>query len=478
MKQFLDRDFLLETESARRLYFDIADAGNIPIIDYHCHLSPREIAENKKYSNITEAWLYFDHYKWRAMRFCGCDERYITGNASDFEKFREYCRIMPGLIGNPLYHWSHIELRRYFDCELVICEENCEKIWMLTAEKLADESMSPQSLISRSGLRLLCTTDDPADSLEYHKMIADSDFGTKVLPAFRPDKCMNIERPGIRKYIYSLGEANGVNITDLKTLEKALINSLERFEALGCRTADHGMDNYVDFEYPDPYHADLIFRKALESDGRGITANELALFKSQMMRFFAKEYNRRGFVMQLHYGVLRNPNTHMFNALGADAGFDTIYGKNCTYKLACLLDYLEREVGLPKTVIYSVNPSENAAVAALCGSFCRGDGSGMPTVTQGSAWWFNDNADGIKAQLRSYANLAPLGGFIGMLTDSRSLLSYPRHEYFRRILCSVIGELVENGLYPDDSATLKKLIDDICYNNTNRYFGFGLEEIR
>lgn len=478
MKQFLDRDFLLETESARRLYFDIADAGNIPIIDYHCHLSPREIAENKKYSNITEAWLYFDHYKWRAMRFCGCDERYIMGNASDFEKFREYCRIMPGLVGNPLYHWSHIELRRYFDCELVICEENCEKIWMLTAEKLADESMSPQSLISRSGVRLLCTTDDPADNLEYHKMIADSDFGTKVLPAFRPDKCMSIERPGIRKYIHSLGEANGVNITDLKTLEKALINSLERFEALGCRTADHGMDNYVDFEYPDPYHADLIFRKALESDGRGITANELALFKSQMMRFFAKEYNRRGFVMQLHYGVLRNPNTHMFNALGADAGFDTIYGKNCIYKIACLLDYLEREVGLPKTVIYSVNPSENATVAALCGSFCRGDGSGMPTVTQGSAWWFNDNADGIKAQLRSYANLASLGGFLGMLTDSRSLLSYPRHEYFRRLLCSVIGELVENGLYPDDSATLKKLINDICYNNTNRYFGFGLEDIR
>ena len=469
MKNFMDKDFLLETPTAQWLYHE--HAAKLPVIDYHCHLVPAEIAENKKFSNITELWLYADHYKWRAMRSCGVDEKYITGNGSDFEKFREYCRIMPLLIGNPVYHWSHLELRRYFDCDLVICPENCEKIWQITAEKLASPEMSAKNLIKNSGVKLLCTTDDPCDTLEYHKAIKESGFEVKVLPAFRPDKGLNIERRGITAYIDALGKANGVKITDLQSLEAAYTVSLDRFSENGCLTADHGMDNYVDFVTPDPYHADLIFKKALASDGKDINDEELALFKSQMMRFFGKEYVKRGYVMQIHYGVLRNPNANMFSKLGPDSGFDTIYGKGCTEKLAGLLNYLELSEALPKTIIYSINPAENAAVATLCGSFCRGNGGGVPTVTQGSAWWFNDNIDGMREQIKALGNLGVLSKFIGMVTDSRSLLSYPRHEYFRRIVCEFIGNLVENGEYPDDMEFLEGAVKDIAFRNAKAYFG-------
>ncbi len=471
MKQFMGNDFLLETPSAVKLYTDYA--SKLPIIDYHCHLSPREIAENKKFSNITELWLYADHYKWRAMRCCGVDEKYITGNGSDFEKFREYCRIMPLLIGHPVYHWSHLELRRYFDCDLTINSANCEKIWELTADKLARDNYGAQDYIRNSGVVLLCTTDDPADSLEYHRQIKESGFEVKVLPAFRPDKGFNIERRGIVDYIKALGNSTGVNITDYDSLCQAYTVSLDRFEELGCKTADHGMDNYISFAKPDKYHADEIFKKALASDGADITEDELALWKTQLMRFFGLEYVKRNWVLQLHYGVLRNTNKAMFAKLGPDSGYDMIHAKSCVADIAYLLDYMQMNDALPKTIIYPINSTDNAAVGTLCGCFCRGDGSNTPTVVQGSGWWFNDNIDGMEAQMKSFANLASLGNFLGMLTDSRSFMSYPRHEYFRRILCNIIGGWVENGYYPDFDAAAD-IVKRISYENTRNYFGFDV----
>ena len=472
MKNFMDEKFLLSNKTAEILYENYA--SKMPIIDYHCHLPVKEIAEDVSYSNITELWLAADHYKWRAMRSAGVSEKYITGDASDYEKFREYCKIMPSLIGNPVYHWSHLELRRYFDCNLTICEKNCDEIWQLTAEKLKSPDMTARRLIERSNCVLLCTTDDPADLLEYHKQIAeDKSFGTQVLPAFRPDTGLNIERSGITAYVERLGKANGVEIKDLAGLMSAYEASLDRFEALGCRTADHGMDDYISFAKPDEYHADLIFKKALASDGKDITEDELTLFKSEMLYFFGKQYKKRGWVMQLHFGVARNPNTKMFKALGRDSGYDNIHGKNCIRDLGYLLDYLTEKEAMPRTILYSVNPADNEAIGALIGSFQGSDGY-IPTVMQGSAWWFNDNIDGMRNQMRSLANLSAFGRFLGMLTDSRSFTSYPRHEYFRRILCDTVGSWVEEGLYPADYDELAQLICDICYNNAKNFFGFKL----
>lgn len=472
MKRFMDENFLLDTQTTARLYHEYAE--KLPIIDYHCHLAPAEIAENKKFSNITELWLYADHYKWRAMRSCGVDEKYITGDGSDYEKFREFCRIMPLLIGNPIYHWSHLELKRYFGIELIINAENCDKIWCMTAEKLERDSFGAQDYIRSSNVKLLCTTDDPSDDLRYHRQLQESDFEVKVLPAFRPDRGLNIERRGITDYIKKLGESTGIEISDYDSLCRAYAVSLDRFASLGCKTADHGMDDFIRFVKPDKYHANEIFKKALASDGADVDADELALWKTQMMRFFGLEYVKRGWVLQLHYGVMRNPNKVMFSRLGADSGFDTIHGSNCIADIAALLNYLQENNALPRTIIYPINPSDNAAIGTLCGSFCRGDGDGMPTVVQGSAWWFNDNIDGMEAQLKSYANLAALGNFLGMLTDSRSFLSYPRHEYFRRILCNIIGSWVEKGLYPDEIAA-GEIVKRISYYNTVNYFGFDIE---
>ncbi|MBQ3126602.1 MAG: glucuronate isomerase [Clostridia bacterium] len=474
MQRFMDKDFLLTTQTARVL--DHMYAAKMPIIDYHCHLSPAEIAEDKRWSNISELWLGGDHYKWRAMRSCGIDEACITGNASDYEKFRAWCRCMPQLIGNPLYHWSHLELRRYFDCDLIINEKNCDAIWRLTAEKLADPAFSAKGLITRSRVKLLCTTDDPCDALADHeKIAADKAFTTRVLPAFRPDKVLALDKPGITAYFARLGDANGVKITDLASLEQALTVALDRFAAHGCLTADHGVNDAVTFVKPDPYHAEQILKTALASDGRDVSPEQAALFRAQMMRFLGREYVKRGWVSQIHFGVLRNPNARMFDRLGPDSGFDVIHGGSSIAPLAALLSYLESEDALPRTVLYSINPAEDAAVAVLCGAFQRGNGSGRPTVTQGSAWWFNDNLDGMRRQMQTLANESAFGHFLGMLTDSRSFLSYPRHEYFRRILCALIGDWVESGLYPADMEALAQMVCDICYNNTKDFFGFTIE---
>ncbi len=466
-KSFMGQNFLLHSETAVRLYHDVA--AKLPIVDYHCHLSPEEIARDVHYSNITELWLYGDHYKWRAMRACGVEERFITGDGSDYEKFRAYCSCMPRLAGNPLYHWSHLELRRYFDCELTINAENCDAIWALTAARLAEPEFSARGLMLRSGVEMVGTTDDPCDDLRHHRALAESDFSVRVLPTFRPDRALRPDRADYRAYLSELGRANGVEIADLASLCKALSASLDRFCALGCRAADHGMDEYVRFATPDPYHAELVLKKALAGEGRTITEQELALFTAQLTRFLGQEYVRRGMVMQLHFGVLRDPNTAMHRRLGANSGFDVIHGQNCIAPLAKLLDYLSQANALPRTVLYSINAQDNEAVAVLCGAFSTSE-DGLPRVLQGSAWWFNDRLDGMRDQLRAFAGLSAIGSFLGMLTDSRSFLSYPRHEYFRRIFCDMLGDMVERGEYPDDPAALDALVRDVCYGNAKRYF--------
>lgn len=468
MKKFMDENFLLNGEVAKALYHTYAE--KLPIIDYHCHVSPKEIAEDKRYSNITEVWLGGDHYKWRAMRCCGVPEEKITGNASDYDKFAAFCETMPKLIGNPMYHWSHLELKRYFDCDLTINPENCDEIWRITSDRLAEDDMSVKGIIRRSNVDVICTTDDPTDTLEWHKKIAEDKFEVKVLPAFRPDKGLNINKEGITGYIKKLSEASKTNITSLSELKEALVKRLDFFASMGCKTADHGLDEYV-YSETNFYEADQIFKKALESDGKNISFEELGKFKTEMLSFLAGEYKKRSMVMQLHFGVLRNQNSRMFKALGPDCGFDTVGNFDMISSLSRLLDKADSTDNLPRTILYSINSKDNSAVAALAGCF-ELSGDGKPKVMQGSAWWFSDNLTGMKAQMTELANLSAFGNFLGMLTDSRSFLSYTRHEYFRRILCDLIGQWVENGELPLDIDNLAQTVVDICYNNSRDFFEF------
>ncbi len=465
----MGKNFLLTTETAKILYHTYA--AELPIIDYHCHVPPRDIAEDKQYSNITELWLSGDHYKWRAMRSCGVPEKYITGDASDYEKFAAYAKIMPQLIGNPLYHWTHLELRRYFNCDLILSEATADEVWNITSSLLADPSMSVRNIIRKSHVEIICTTDDPADTLEYHKAIAEDDtFDTQVLPAFRPDKCFNINKPGLAEYYKKLGEASGVEIHDVASLKEALGKRIEFFDSMGCRTADHGLDEFPMFVKPNEYAANKALECALASDGRDVTPEMLCVLKCEMLGYLAAEYEKHGWVMQFHAGVYRNANTRMMKALGPDTGFDTV-GYTNVAGIIELLDMMESRGALPRTIIYSIDPSANASIAAAIGCFQTAE-DGHPKVMQGSAWWFNDTIDGMKAQMANLANLSAFGRFNGMLTDSRSFTSYPRHEYFRRILCALIGEWVEKGLYPFDPEALATLICDICYNNTKNFFRF------
>ncbi len=473
MKTFMGKNFLLSTETAKILYHTYA--AELPIIDYHCHVSPKDIAENKQYSNITELWLGGDHYKWRAIRSAGVPEKYITGDASDYEKFKAYATVMPSLIGNPLYHWTHLELKRYFDCDLILSADTCDEIWELTSAKLAEPDMRVRSLIENSRVDLLCTTDDPADTLEYHKALAEDDsFKTQVLPAWRPDKCFNINKPGLREYYDKLGAAAGVEIKDVATLKEALAGRIAFFAEMGCRTADHGLDEFPMFVEPDPYHVQQAMDVALASDGKDVTPEMLSVFKCGMLSFLAEEYAKQGWVMQIHMGVYRNANTNIYKTLGVDTGFDTI-GECNIPDIIRLLDMMEKRNALPRTILYSIDPTQNAAIGAMIGCF-QTAGDGYPKVMQGSAWWFNDTIDGMRAQMMQLANLSVFGKFLGMLTDSRSFTSYPRHEYFRRILCDVIGTWVEEGMYPFDTEALAQLVCDICYNNAKNFFGFQLGE--
>ncbi|MEX1377493.1 MAG: glucuronate isomerase [Eubacteriales bacterium] len=464
MKRFLDNDFLLKTKTAQKLYHDFAE--KMPIIDYHCHINPSEIAENKVYGNITQVWLYGDHYKWRAMRACGVEEKYITGDATDYEKFEKWAEVMPSLIGNPLYHWTHLELKKYFGYDEALSKETASKVWDICNKKL--EKMSVRDIINSSNVETICTTDDPIDTLEYHKQISqDESFDVKVLPAFRPDKAMNIEKDEFTGYIGKLSDVSGIKITSFDDMKKAIEKRINFFDESGCKVSDHAFE-YIAFNLADDAGIDKILKKKLS--GKQTSEEETEKFKTSMMVFLGKEYAKRGWVMQIHYGTIRNTNTKMFSQLGADTGFDCISTKDSAIGLVKLLDELEKSSNLPKTIIYSLNPNDDAMICSVMGCF---QGSRIKNKIQhGSAWWYNDTMLGMIRQLKNLASISVLGNFVGMLTDSRSFLSYTRHEYFRRILCNLVGDWVEDGEYPNDINYLKELIENISYKNAKEYFGF------
>ena len=466
MKRFMGKNFLLTTETAKKLYHDVA--ANMPIIDYHCHISPQEIAEDKKFENITQVWLGGDHYKWRQMRSNGVEERYITGDASDREKFQKWAETLEKAIGNPLYHWSHLELQRYFGYEGALNGDTAEEVWNLCNAKLKEDSMSVRNIIKKSNVKVIGTTDDPADSLEWHKKLAkDASFDVKVVPSWRPDKSININKPDFLDYIKKLSEVSEIAIENVTSLKEALKKRMEVFHELGCRASDHGID-YVMYAPADEGTIEGIFLKKVE--GKELTEQEIAQYKTNILLFLGREYHRLGWAMQLHFSCKRDNNTRMFRQLGPDTGFDCISNYAPAAQLADFLNALDITDELPKTIIYSLNPADNAIIGSIIG--CFQDASAVGKIQQGSAWWFNDHKIGMTEQLTSLANLGLLGNFIGMLTDSRSFLSYTRHEYFRRILCELIGNWVENGEYPDDENSLKMIVEGICYKNAKRYFGF------
>ena len=468
MKAFMDKDFLLTTETAKKLYHEYAEV--MPIVDYHCHINPQEIYEDRKFENITQVWLGADHYKWRQMRSNGVDEKYITGDASDREKFQKWAETLEMAIGNPLYHWSHLELQRYFGYDGVLNGETAELVWQVCNEKLAQDDMSARNLIRRSNVTLLCTTDDPIDSLEWHKKLAeDNSFDVQVLPAWRPDKAMYLEKPDWTEYLAKLSDVSGVQVNSFATLIAALKNRIEFFAAMGCTVSDHGMA-YVMYAPASEEDVETIFAKRYS--GEILTETEEAKFKTAFMVAMGKEYHKRNWVMQLHYGVKRDNSQRVFRAVGPDTGVDCISNYTPSAQLADFLNALDITDELPKTIIYSLNPIDNAAIGTIIG--CFQNSSAIGKIQQGSAWWFNDHKPGMQEQMTSLASLGLLGNFIGMLTDSRSFLSYTRHEYFRRIMCQLIGGWVENGEYPADYKTLEKIVKGISYNNAIRYFGFDL----
>lgn len=453
----INDSFMLKSKTARKLYEQFA--RDMPIIDYHCHLVPKMIAEDYQFSSITELMLGGDHYKWAAMRSFGIDEKYITGDGGDFEKFEAFATALPWCIGNPLYHWTHLELKRYFNVDKALCKESAREIYDEVNKLLALPEYSVKNLIARSNVEVLCTTDDPADTLEYHKQIAESGFKTKVLPTFRPDKAVNIHKDTFIPYIKSLG------VTTLDELKEYMSERLDFFHENGCRIADHGLD-YI------PYasgNAAAAFKKALR--GKPLKESEINAYQTDLLLFFGKEYALRNWCMQIHVGAQRNNNTAMYEALGPDTGYDSIGDcKKVVEPLARLLDTLAYADALPRTILYSLNPKDNCSLATLTNSFQKAPFRSK--LQLGSGWWFNDQKEGMIAQLKAFANTGVLGNFVGMLTDSRSFVSYPRHEYFRRILCDLIGQWVEDGEYPDDEKMLGDIVRGVCYENAKRYFEF------
>ncbi len=467
MQPFMDKDFMLDTDMAKKLYHDFAE--DMPIVDYHCHINPQEIYEDRKFDNITQVWLGGDHYKWRQIRSNGVEEKYITGHDStDREKFQAWAETMPKLIGNPLYHWSHLELRKYFGYQGYLNGDTAEEVWNLCNRKLQEDGMSVRNLIRQSKVTTICTTDDPVDSLEWHeKIAADPTFEVKVLPAWRPDKAMNVEKTTYAEYIDTLSTVSNVKVTNFATLKEALQKRMAFFHEQGCRVSDHGLE-YVMYVPADEVELDSIMSKSLNHEA--ITRQEELKYKTAFMLFVAREYHKLGWAMQLHYGCKRDNNAYMFQKMGADTGFDCINNYAPSAQLADFLNALSATDQIPKTIIYSLNPNDDAAIGTILGCFQSPETAGK--LQQGSAWWFNDHFKGMTDQMTSLANLGCFGNFIGMLTDSRSFLSYTRHDYFRRILCRLIGRWVEEGMYPADMKALEEIVKDICYNNAMRYFGF------
>lgn len=464
MKTFMGEDFLLSNDTAINLYENYAK--EMPIIDYHCHVSQKEIFENKQFTNITEVWLYGDHYKWRAMRSLGIDEKYITGDSTDYEKFMAYAKTISMSIGNPLYHWTHLELQRFFGIYDVLNEKTAPVIWKKVNALLNGDGYRVRDLIKKSNVKTICTTDDPTDNLEYHlKLKEDKSFDVKVLPAFRPDKGLGINKPGFNNWVEKLGQVSGSKIKNYDDFLLALENRVMFFNQVGCRVSDHALD-YVPYMEASKEEVLCIFLKALNGDI--ISASEEEKYRTYTLIFLGKLYSKLGWAMELHLNAYRNNNTKMMNKMGPDTGYDSINDSKVSYPLSKLLDSLELENSLPKTIIYSLNPNDNYAIGTLLGCFQGNQVAGK--IQFGAAWWFNDNKDGMIEQMKALGNLGLLSTFLGMLTDSRSFLSYTRHEYFRRILCNLIGEWAENGEIPADMEMLGAIVQDICYNNANNYF--------
>lgn len=465
MKKFMGEDFLLSTETALKLF---EACKNEPIFDWHCHLQPKEIYENKTPRDLAELWLSADHYKWRGMRGCGINEDYITGKeTTPYEKFRMWAKCMPKLIGNPLYHWTHLELQRYFGIYEPLSEKTADAIWEKANAMIAGGGFTPRELIEKSNVVCVCTTDDAADTLEYHRLIAeDKSFKCKILPAFRPDKALAIEAPAYLEWLTALENVYGKKISSYAELKTALLSRIEVFAEHGCRATDHAF-TAVPYLRASEEELEAIFAKKL--NGEKLSDNEVEAYKTELFRFFAKEYAQRGWATEIHIGALRNNNTKMFEKLGPDSGYDSIADYECAAKLSALLNSLEYENALPKTILFTLNPKDNYVLGTMLGNFQSDEAASK--IQFGTAWWFNDNIDGMSQQMHALANLGVLANFVGMLTDSRSFLSYPRHEYFRRILCEYIGNLVENGEYPADTETLEEIVKNISFGNAKEYFG-------
>lgn len=465
MKEFLDKDFILDTETAKTLYHDYAE--NMPIFDFHCHLSCREIYEDKKFSSITEAWLGGDHYKWRLMRELGVDESYITGDKPAREKFRKYAEVIPYTIGNPIYHWTHLELRRFFGINDILSPKTADKIYDEANEKL--QTLTARQLIKMSNVKKLFTTEDPIDDLKYHKLLKeDNSFETVVMTAFRPDKAINIELEGFCDYIMSLSKVADMEIKDIATLEKALASRIDYFDSVGCVCSDHALD-VVMYEPATQDEVNEILIKALAK--QPLTKTEVEKYKGYILIFLGKQYHAHKWVQQYHIGALRNNSTRYMKTLGPDCGFDSIEDQPFAKKLGRILDSLDITDQLPKTILYCLNPRDNEVLATMMNCFQQGGITGK--IQFGSAWWFNDQKDGMNRQMESLMQVGLISKFVGMLTDSRSFLSYTRHEYFRRILCNKLGTLIENGEYPNDIEFVGKVVQDICYNNAINYFTKG-----
>ena len=459
--KFLSDDILLTSPLAKELYCSYAK--DLPIIDYHCHINPYDILQDKKFGNITRLWLYGDHYKWRLMRNCAVEEKYITGDADDYQKFEAFANCLPRCIGNPIYIWCHMELKKYFGYDGEINSDSARRIFDLTAQMLESGDYSAVSLIKKSNVEIICTTDDPIDNLKAHSDMSNMELPFIVLPSFRPDNAVNIEKNGFTDYIKRLGKTCGINIENIDDLKDALLCRLKFFIDCGCRVSDHAVDYFL-YAPCDDIEAKQIFEKRLK--GQNLTDIEIEKFKTHILLFLAENYNKAGIVTQLHFNCLRNNNTLMFEKLGADTGFDSINRSQSPDKLVKFIDALSKNNALPKTVIYSLDPNDDKLINTIINCF-QGDAAGK--IQHGSAWWFNDTKNGILSQLNTLAEYSVLGNFIGMLTDSRSFTSYIRHDYFRRLLCDFIAKQVNSGEYPQNKNSLKTLIENICYYNVKNY---------
>ena len=466
MNNFMDKDFLLDTDTAKKLFHEYCE--NLPICDYHCHLSPEEIYENEAPKDISELWLKGDHYKWRAMRSCGVSEAYCTGDKSGKEKFEKFAYTLQYAIGNPLYHWAHIELQKYFGINTPLSAKTADDIYERANKAMADGDFRPQSLIMRSNVKIVCTTDDPIDDLKYHKLLKSVDgFDCRVLPSFRPDKALNAHLDGFADYIKKLGIAADVEIKSYKDVITALLKRADYFNEIGCRISDQAFD-YVPFKISADDEIEAVFVRAM--NGEKLTQSDIDGYKTQVLLALGEKYHELGWAMEIHIGAMRNNNTAMFNAKGADIGFDSVGDDNIAYPLSRFLDALNVNGKLPKTILFNLNNKDNIVLATMLGNFQSDEAESK--IQFGPAWWFLDTMDGMTEQMKALGNLGILGKFVGMETDSRSFTSYGRHDYFRRIMCSLIGRWVEDGWYANDDEMLKEIVQGISYNNAMKYFNF------